>query len=206
MINTFLFDIDGTLLDTEEANLSALQQMLKKHYQIDKSIDNLEFALGIPAHKIMAELNVPFERAVEHWDNQMPDFQHLVQVYNGIFDTIDALTNAQKILGVVTSESKEEVVKLVYPYQVVQKFPYLITSSDTVKHKPEPDPILKALAVSKSTAESTIYIGDSIYDLKSAKSAGVKFGLARWGAHDRGQFLDADFVFDVPTDILNLLN
>lgn len=205
MINTFLFDIDSTLLDTEHANLGALKQMLKNHYGIDKSLDELEFALGIPAHKIMAELNIPFEESVELWDAQMPDFQHLVKVYPGIFETIDQLNAQQQTLGVVTSESQPELERLVYPYGVVQKFAYVVTATDTNKHKPEPDPIWKALEKTGANADNTIYIGDSIYDLQSAKAAGVTFGLATWGAHNRGQFTAADYKLQQPTDILELL-
>ena len=205
MINTVLFDIDGTLLDTEMANLGALQQMLLKHYNIKKSIPELEFALGIPAHKIMAELNVPLAESVELWDAQMPDFQHLVHVFDDINPTIDSLLAKKIELGVVTSENQEELEHLVYPYGIVQKFPHVVTASDTTEHKPSPAPIIKALEYTGAHAENTIYIGDSIYDLQSAKAAGVKFGLAGWGAHDRGQFVEADFKFTAPTEIETII-
>lgn len=205
MVDTFLFDIDGTLLDTEQANLGALQQMLRQHYQIDKSFAELEFALGISAEKIMQQLEVPFLESVELWDQQMPDFQHLVQVFPEINETVDYLTTQKLELGVVTSESASEVEKLVYPYGIVQKFPHLITSSDTKEHKPSPAPLLKALEKTGSQASHAIYIGDSIYDLQSAKAAGLKFGLASWGAHDRGQFAAADYKFSSPKQILELL-
>ncbi|APT18820.1 pyrophosphatase ppaX [Amylolactobacillus amylotrophicus DSM 20534] len=201
MINTVLFDVDGTLLDTEMANLGALQQMLLKHYHINKSIAELEFALGIPAHKIMAELQIPFAESVELWDAQMPEFQHLVKVFDGINHTIDNLLRERLALGVVTSENQTELERLVYPYGIVQKFPYVVTASDTTEHKPSPAPVLKALEATGAFAENTIYIGDSIYDLQSAKAAGVKFGLAGWGAHDRGQFESADYKFSSPAEI-----
>ena len=57
----------------------------------------------------------------------------------------------------------------------------------------------------KITTDRTIYIGDSVYDMKSAKSAGIAFGLAKWGTPTPNAFKNPDHSFNKPTDILKLI-
>jgi len=57
----------------------------------------------------------------------------------------------------------------------------------------------------QANPEQTVYIGDAIYGLQCAKGAGVKFGLALWGAKTTEGFETADFIFTEPKDILNLI-
>ena len=72
-------------------------------------------------------------------------------------------------------------------------------------HKPFPDPIQKAIDELHVKKEETIYIGDSLYDMQSAKACGVTFGLAKWGAQNIENFQNVVIVIDSPQEILDLL-
>lgn len=59
MLTTLIFEIDGTILDTEKAILKSLQRILKEELNEDYTLDALDFALGIPGKEALKKLNVP---------------------------------------------------------------------------------------------------------------------------------------------------
>lgn len=59
MISSLIFDVDGTILDTEKAILCSLQWVLKDELNEDYTLDALELALGIPGKEALKKLNVP---------------------------------------------------------------------------------------------------------------------------------------------------
>ncbi|MGT4665966.1 HAD family hydrolase [Enterococcus hirae] len=72
-------------------------------------------------------------------------------------------------------------------------------------HKPLPAPIQKAIDELGIKKEETIYIGDSLYDMQSAKACGIAFGLAKWRAKNIENFQSVDIIIDSPQEILDLL-
>jgi phosphoglycolate phosphatase-like HAD superfamily hydrolase len=108
------------------------------------------------------------------------------------------------VLGVVTSKTRPEMKNEFDIFGLNQYFKAQVTASDTELHKPNPDPIQKAINDLGADKSETVYIGDSLYDMKSAKSCGIAFCLAKWGAMATSIFTDIDFVLNSPDDILNL--
>ena len=80
----------------------------------------------------------------------------------------------------------------------------IICADDTEKHKPNPEPLLKYMELSKTNNDDILYIGDSTYDMQCANSANVKFAFAKWG--NKYQTLNADFVLEKPSDLLLFVN
>ena len=89
------------------------------------------------------------------------------------------------------------------PLGLSSYFEEMITADDTTKHKPHPEPLLSCMERLNAPPSKTIYIGDSIYDMQSAKAAGIKFGLALWGAKTTEKFDSADYIFKQPIDIID---
>jgi len=108
-------------------------------------------------------------------------------------------------LGIVTSKTAQEVVDEFEPFGLSEYFQHIVSASDTEKHKPNPEPLLKCLDALQVAPEEAIYIGDSIYDFQCAKQAGAKFALAHWGAKSTIGFEEADYVFYEPKDILAIV-
>ena len=59
MVSALIFDVDGTILDTEKAILKSLQRILKEELDLEYTLDALDFALGIPGKEALKKLNVP---------------------------------------------------------------------------------------------------------------------------------------------------
>lgn len=206
MITSLIFDVDGTILDTEKAILKSLQKILKEELNQDYALHELRFALGIPGKETLKKLNVPNIDVVHpKWSRAVLDFSHEVSVFEELEDIIKELSLSKLKLGIVTSKTRKELIDEFEPFGLGGYFEHTICACDTDKHKPYPDPLLACLQQLDVPNNEVIYIGDSIYDLQCAKSAGVRFALALWGSKTREGFETANYILNTPKDILNLI-
>jgi len=202
MYSTFIFDLDGTIIDSELIGLKALQATLKEQ-GIEKNLDELRFSLGIPGLTTLEILNIAdIPTTLESWLEKEKPFMKNVPIFEGIIEAIKALPKA----GIVTSKTAEEMNHSFYLLNIDHHFHSVVCASDTEKRKPNPDPLELALKLLGCKADEAIYIGDSIYDMQSANAAGVDFGLALWGARTTSGFENAKYIFKNPKNILNLIN
>jgi len=139
------------------------------------------------------------------WSYTISLNQNKMKLFDNMEYVLKNLYNKQVNLGIITSKNDEEMKNEFSPFNIDKYFTCIVTASDTRLHKPNPDPILKAMDNLKITRDRTIYIGDSVYDMKSAKSAGIAFGLAKWGTPTPNAFKNPDHSFNKPTDILKLI-
>lgn len=200
-----IFDVDGTILDTEKAILKSLQKVLKEEGK-DYQLEDLRFALGIPGIETLKKLNVTdLERVHPMWSETVLEFSHEVSVFQDLENVIKTLSESPVRTGIVTSKTKQELIDEFEPFGLSSFFEYTICASDTEKHKPHPEPLLACLDGLNANQDETIYIGDSIYDMQCAKNAGVKFALALWGSKTTEGFESAEFVLKEPKAILDLI-
>lgn len=182
MLQAIIFDVDGTILDTEQAILQSLQRTLREETEKEYALDELRFALGIPGKDTLRQLNVDdLETVHQKWSAAVLDFSQEVSVFSNMEAVIQSLASKPLQLGIVTSKTRQEVTDEFDPFKLSNYFTQIISASDTVQHKPHPEPLITCLELLQVAPEDAIYIGDSIYDLQCAKQAGVKFALALWG-------------------------
>lgn len=208
MYRTIIFDIDGTLINTEQAVLNSLQKLLKMNYNREVDISELAFVLGIPGAVSLKQLGIKDDEidfANDSWNAFMRDYQHTIHVYEGIQQLITTLSEHSVTMGVVTSKTKKEYGDDFSPFGLHMNIHYAVCADDTDLHKPNPEPLLKFLEISGARAEESIYIGDTIYDSQCALDAGVDFGLALWGCK-QGDTIPATYKFKHPLDILTHIN
>lgn len=206
MVTSIIFDVDGTILDTEHAILKSLQKILKEEVNKEYDVQDLRFCLGIPGKETLKQLNVENIDVVHpKWAKAVLDFSHDVSIFGQLEDTIKELSTLDVKLGIVTSKTRPELKAEFEPFGLNGYFEHITCACDTDKHKPHPEPLLTCLEQLKLPANEAIYIGDSIYDMQCAKSAGVKFALALWGAKTSEGFEEADYILQEPKDILGLL-
>ncbi len=200
-----IFDINGTLIFTKDAVLLSFQDTLKTVTGIDHGTDELTFSLGIPGRDALKELGVTdIEASMELWERNMDTYRHTIHVFEGIKEVLDALLQSGCQLGVVTSETHEELDLDFGRLGLSPYFRTIVCASDTVLHKPSPEPLLKYMELTKTNCREILYIGDSIYDSMCARDAQVDFALALWGCLDRE--IDADYYLDSPMDLLSIQN
>lgn len=201
-----IFDIDGTIIDTETAMLKALQKVLAQEGK-EYALVDLRSVFGLPGRETLKHFKVADgEGAYLMWMETLAQFSQDIKVFEDMDKVIKQLSASSVKIGIVTSKTRQELVDGFNPFGLSPYFEYTISASDTQKNKPHPEPLLACLAGLNAAQAETIYIGDAIYDLQCAKSAGVKFGLALWGAKTTAGFESADFVLTEPNDILKLVS
>jgi HAD superfamily hydrolase (TIGR01549 family) len=203
-IKTIIFDVDGTLLDSLLVSTKTLQQALKEVTGKEYTYDELYFHFGITLEDALAKLEISNEDAakiapkLDYYYSQAKK-----ELFPHIREVLEELTKNNINLGIVTSKTKEEYHNDFEPLDIEKYFKLVICSEDTLKHKPYSDPLNKFFEISKLDKETSIYIGDTNYDMMCAHSANMKFGLASWGAKNKK--VEAEYYLNNPTDLLNII-
>lgn len=205
MYKLIVFDVDGTLLDTEKAILCSLQKLLKEEKNISYTTDELLFVLGIPGHKTLARLHAAdIEHAMDKWNRNLRGYAGYIRLFPQIEETVKYLQTSGVKSGIVTSKTKTEYEADFVPFGLHAFFDFVVCADDTLNHKPDPEPLLKCLEMASLLPQEVIYIGDTEYDMQCAKSAGVDFGLALWGTKNRN--IESRYKFSEPGEILSIVD
>lgn len=199
-----IFDVDGTLIDTEKSVIYSLQQVLSEMTSKEYSYEDLYFALGIPGEEALTILGIEDRAPVlSRWLDIHHSFSYMDTIFAGIRETIEALRKQNIALGVVTSRVRSEFDNFLNHYQFHGYFDAASCAGDTARPKPAPDPLLAALEKLQVAPEEALYVGDSIYDMQCAASAGVDGALALWGACEPDK-ISSRYKIKKPEDILSL--
>lgn len=206
MIKSVIFDIDGTLLDTEYAVLNSLRDTIWELKNENIELSELAFALGIPGKSALEQLGITdTKNGSIIWNACLTRYSKTIRLFDGVAETLEELKNRGYKLGIITSKSREEYKSDFTPFGLDSYFDTVICAGDSHRPKPFPDPMLKYLELSGANKDEAIYIGDTVYDLQCALDAGVAFGLAMWGCHNLNG-IQADYSFNRPADIIYALS
>lgn len=201
-----IFDIDGTMLDSAYADLTALQRVLLELQNKSYPIDDLRFALGIPSEVALKQLGInEVSMANLLWNSYMNELSYTMKLFDGIMEVLLELKNRGFKLGIITSKNKKEFQHDFIPLGIETYFDIVITVEDSIAPKPSVEPMLAYLNKAGLKPQEALYIGDTIYDRECAVYAGVDFGVAMWGCHSVEQ-IHATYYFKTPNEILNALS
>lgn len=208
-IHSFIFDIDGTLINTIDMYMPAMFETLAKHgytYSTKEHDQIVKEGFGITADDALRMVHVSKKdlRPIQkEWFQLAYTRQNRVTVFPGIKEMLDDLSKRDTAqLAIATSKLPYEYDNFKRRYFFADLFKNVITSADTEKHKPNPDPILAAVEKMGADKSTTVYVGDTINDLKAAHAAGVKFAAAMYGSANPEAIKDsADFLLYTPQDL-----
>lgn len=209
MIKTILFDVDGTLIDTEQIILESLQDTLETELNLNIHDLDLKFALGIPGKVALKEF-IHSEKDIDRihaiWSQKLNDITDRALLFDQITELLEYLHSKNYTLGIVTSKVSSDMADELTRLDLEKYFDVVITADDTIKHKPHPEPILKAIDELNTHPKEAVYIGDSIYDYQCAQNSEVQFALAKWGAQLHPEFDEVEWVLEKPKDLLSFLD
>lgn len=202
----FIFDVDGTLLNSAEVDQQCLQQMLREFGQ-EHTLEELRPSFGKPGRQTLADLGFSgeaAERAMDRWEGLSQERIAEVRVFDGVEAMLKALHERGCRCGIVTSRTHYQFDYGFSPLGLDGYFDAVICMEDAPRHKPAPDPLLECLRRMGGTADEAVYIGDSACDMECAAAAGVKSCLALWGIPE-GARIRADIELAAPADALKLI-
>lgn len=199
-----IFDIDGTLLDTEVAVLKGLQKCLAIHHNIEVDLKDLTFAVGMAGDEVFGHFGVDDSKGISYkkWIGYIDDFRNDIHIFDGIVPTLDKLQEENVKLAIATSKTRFEYDTTVESFGLNHYFDYVVTIDDVKKPKPNPEPLLKICSIANVDVSDALFLGDTEFDIKCAHDAHVDFGLAMWGAHEECAKL-CDNHFYKPWDVID---
>ena len=212
MINTVLFDFDGTLVNTNDVIIASWQHTHMYYLGREESLEKITACFGEPLLLTMErefpEVD-PRESAEVYRNFQKENADELVKIFPGIKELLESLKTDGFRMGVVTSRTRESAQRYMDMFGIGDYFEEMVSCDDTDIHKPNPEPILLCLKKMGITAEEALMVGDSPFDIKCANNAGVKSVLVGWRITGDGQTLidDAreDFTISEPSELVGVL-
>jgi pyrophosphatase PpaX len=209
-LRNFLFDLDGTLLDSIDLILRSYRHTMIVHRGSAPPDEIWLRGLGTPlwvqfrhwtTDPVEIEAMVATYRAynMEHHDS-------LARPYDGIADQVRRLRAAGRPLGLVTSKMRSGALRGLALLGLPDAFDIIVAADEVTNPKPHPEPVLKALLLLDCAACDTIFIGDSRHDLECGRAAGVRTAAVLWGPFGRDHLEDCcpDYWLHTPADIAAL--
>ncbi|MGG0719959.1 pyrophosphatase PpaX [Robertmurraya massiliosenegalensis] len=208
-ITTLLFDLDGTLIDTNELIIQSFLHTLEQYYPgAYKREDVLPF-MGPTLTETFAAMN---EEKVEEMTNvyrtfNLANHDSLVTEFEGVKETVAKLKEEGFKLGIVTTKRLAVVEKGLALTKLDPYFEVIVAIDHVSKAKPDPEPVLKALEQLDSTPEEAIMVGDNFHDIVGGKNAGTKTAGVAWSLKGK-DFLeqyDPDYMLENMHDLLEIV-
>jgi len=205
-----LFDFDGTVIDSGSIIIASMQHATKTVLGRDIPDEELGRAVGgagLIEQMRMIEPDRVDELVACYRAHNEPLHAELAECA-GMTDVLTTLKEEGRRLGVVTAK-RRETVRLAFSYLPLEKFfDVVVGSDDTVRHKPDPAPLAHALDLLGAEREDAVYVGDSPFDIRAGKAAGVFAIAVGWGGiHPDERLLaeEPDALVHTPGEILELV-
>lgn len=203
-----LFDLDGTLADNLPLVIAGYQYAWSAVMGEDPDWHEVRQVFATSRLDSLRE-SVPADKAVAMLDLYREfladNVSTLCRPLEGITSLVRVLAANDITLGVATSLPRSIATTVLE--SVGLSIPVLASFEDVKHLKPEPDIILTALAKIGATPAQTVYVGDSIHDIKAAKAAGAASVAVTWGAALRADLAAAepDALIDSPSELAELV-
>ena len=210
--STYIFDLDGTLLDTLGDLAASVNFALREHGMPEHSIDDVRSFVGNGVRLLM-------ERAIpDGADN--PDFEvtfatfrqyymahslDTTRPYDGVPEALRELRNRGCQLAVVSNKMMAATQELIHHF-----FPDTIAvaigehEAEGIRKKPAPDTVFAALRELGVGQEGAVYVGDSDVDIRTAENAGLPCISVLWGFRDKDFLIKhgAKTLISAPSELL----
>jgi pyrophosphatase PpaX len=207
---TVLFDFDGTIVDSGAMILASFRHATETVLERRFSDDQLLSYVGGPHLRAQMTAIDPdrVDELIAAYRAHNEPLHAGLLAFDGIAGVLERLRDDGHRLGIVTSKHRA-TVELGFEVQPLEHhFDVVVTSDDTERHKPFPDPILHALELLEASPVQAAYVGDSPFDVQAAKAAGVLAVAVSWGGiHTRERLATEapDAIVETPEELLDVL-
>lgn len=215
MINTVLFDLDGTLVDTAPDLGYALNLLLERHGKPRLSDATIRpfashgsrglIGLGFGLTPEDTNFLALRDEYLELYDQV---FTRSPRLFDGMSEVLKAIEKQKLNWGIVTNKPRRFTQPLVSSMGLNQRAICVISGDDAINPKPSPETLLLACSKAQVKPENCIYIGDAARDIEAGKAAGMKTAVALFGyiaKTDKPQEWGADNLIVTPQEILSLI-
>ena len=210
MIDTYIFDMDGTLVDSLPDLTVVTNMALESVGFPTHTEDEVRSFVGNGA-EILVRRACPADADSDIVDHVLATWRQLYPVYGlsktdpfpGMVEAVRTLKEQGKGVGVVSNKFDAALKKVAERYYP-GLFDVAVGESKVTPRKPDPTGLLKAISDLGSVPERTVFVGDTHTDLETARNAGVRCIILSWG-YERGDFYEtceADAVMSSAQELL----
>ena len=213
MIDTVIFDLDGTLLNTLEDLTDATNTALIQHGYPQRTLPEIRQFVGSGVY-LLIQRAVP--KGTPELDVQMclsafkaaykENWKDKTQPYEGVVPLLADLRQRGIKIAVISNKYDKAVLELCRDY-FPGSFGVVRGEREGIPKKPAPDGIYAILKELGSKKAETVYVGDSEVDMATAQNAGLTSVGVTWGFRDRAllQERGADYIIDEPKQLLDII-
>jgi HAD superfamily hydrolase (TIGR01509 family) len=187
-VSAIVFDLDGTLIDSNAAHAETWAQALSEH-GFPREVVQIRLLIGMGSDKLLPMVTGLHEgspegqaiarRKKELFTARRPELQPT----RGVRALVQHLHDQRKTIVVATSADEEEMHAILERAGVDDLIPKRTSSDDANRSKPDPDIVLAALTRARTPREKTLMVGDTPYDVEAARRAGLATIALRCGGH-----------------------
>jgi HAD superfamily hydrolase (TIGR01509 family) len=212
MLRAVLLDVDGTLVDSNDAHADAWVRAFAEHgVAVDR--DHVRRCIGMGGDKLMPEVSGISEDsrqgaaiAARRGEIFQREFVPLLQPFRDAARLVTALED-RGLRVVAASSAKADELKPLLAIAGAERLIDAATSSDDAEQsKPDPDIVTAALGKADAAAGEALMIGDTPYDIEAAGRAGVAVIAFRCGGWTDPDLHGAAAIYDGPWDLLARLD
>ncbi len=205
-VDHILFDFDGTIANTMPLGFELYNEIADQYNFISAEDSELPQLMNMSIAEILKLKNIPLYMvpiALYNVKKKMKKRLSEVKPFDGIKDFLYNLKNAGYHLSIISSNSKENMIKF-FEMNNMEVFNYIYSSTSLfgkdklIKH------YLKAV---KTTSDKVIYVGDEIRDIDSAKASNIKVIGVTWGYNDKELLIkhDPDYLVESVSALQDIL-
>jgi pyrophosphatase PpaX len=205
-----LFDLDGTVVDSGAIILASMRYATREVLGRDYSDEELLQTVGGPGLEAQMRALDPsqVERLVDVYRAHNEPLHDELEACAGMEDVLVRLHEEGRMLGIVTAKRRATVELAFAQVPLGHLFQTIVGGDETERHKPDPAPLLLAAERLHADPAETAYVGDSPFDVRAAKAAGMFAVAVTWGRiheRERLQAEEPDAIVDTAEELLGVL-
>lgn len=213
-IEGIIFDLDGTLVNSIEDIADSMNSVLTASNYPTHSYETYETFIGSGIRNLVSKalpLSAKTETEIERVFLEMLAYYKdnctiKTAVYPGILSLLNALTNKELKLAILSNKA-DALTKKVVADKLPSIFSPVIGLTTEALKKPNPEVVLKMCNSLKIDPKKTLYVGDSTVDIQTGKNAGLISVVVTWGFQPKEKLLaeNPDFIIHKPEELLSLI-
>ena len=183
-IKACLFDLDGTLVDSMGLIVASFRETALHFFGESPPESELIAGIGTPLKEQLSTFtDDPVERdAMQEFfaEYYIKNHNDHVKSFQGVHEGLQALQAVGQKMGIVTSKNDIGAMRALKHCKLESYFEIVVTIDSTDKHKPNPEPVYKALEALQTDASEAVFVGDSTHDLEAGRAASCFTAAVDW--------------------------
>lgn len=207
-IRTILFDLDGTLIDTNELIIDSFLHTFNT-FGLHYSRNEVIAFNGPPLLETFGEIanDKAYEMLETYREHNIKNHDAYVKAFPHVVETIQLLYANNIKLGIVTTKMRDTAKRGLVITGLAPFFDVIVALDDVTEAKPHPEPVIRGMEALGGEPETTLMVGDNYHDIEAGKNANVQTAGVAWSLKGKTflqQFAPTYMLEDI-RDLLKIL-